>query len=276
MKTGRRLTREIIVQTIRDTLEPLDHVHAMWEGGAAAFSRIDQWSDIDLYLAVDDDKVNETFPIVEQALTSLSPIEQKCEIPSLPWPGLAQAFYKLRGTSEYLIIDLVIMKLSSPDKLLEPEIHGKALFYLNKSNCVKTPSLDKSLFTNRLRDRLERTDRRISIFSSFVQKEINRGNYLEAIDLYHNLVLSALIEVLRIRYGPLHYDFKLRYIHYELPQQIVEELKDLYFVKDERDLQRKYHKAISWFRRALSDVDRIGLENLLSTQSELKLASDSR
>jgi len=188
----------------------------------------------------------------------LCPIEQKYEVPNLPWPGLSQAFYRLRDTSEYLIIDLVIMRLSSPDKLLESEIHGRALFYFNKSNCVKIPLLDRIQFISRLRGRLERTDRRIGMFNSFVQKEINRRNHLEAVDLYYNLVLAALVEVLRVRYNPFHYDFKLRYIHYELPQQIIQELKDLYFVKDERDLQEKYRKAISWFLRTMLEVNQAG------------------
>ena len=46
------LTRAEILVTLRAALEPLPYTHALWEGGAAAFGRVDDWSDIDLQ--VDD------------------------------------------------------------------------------------------------------------------------------------------------------------------------------------------------------------------------------
>ena len=54
----------------------LDYVHAFWEGGAAAFGRADEWSDIDAYLLVNDSKVADAFLAVEKALESVSPIKQ--------------------------------------------------------------------------------------------------------------------------------------------------------------------------------------------------------
>ena len=50
-----RVTREVIVETLACSLEPLNFVYAFWEGGAAAFNRVDEWSDIDLFIVVDDD-----------------------------------------------------------------------------------------------------------------------------------------------------------------------------------------------------------------------------
>ena len=62
-------------------LQPLPYVHAFWEAGATAFNRIDEWSDIDLYIVVDDAAaVSETFLIVEKTLTALSPIRLRHEV----------------------------------------------------------------------------------------------------------------------------------------------------------------------------------------------------
>ena len=58
------LGRETIIQTLVDSLEPLNYTYALYEGGAVAFGRIDDWSDIDLYLVVDDDKVDDAFAAV--------------------------------------------------------------------------------------------------------------------------------------------------------------------------------------------------------------------
>lgn len=265
MMNEKRLTRDTIIQTLADVLKPLSYVHAFWEGGAVAFNRVDEWSDIDLYLAVDDEKVEEAFIAVEKALKSLSPIKQKLDVPQLPWPGISQAFYKLENASEYLIIDLAVIKLSAPEKLLEPEIHGNVVFYFNKSDKIRCPRLGKDVFFKKVHERLQRLQVRFDMFNNFVQKEINRGNLLEAIDLYHNLTLATLIEALRIRYNPLHYDFKMRYVHYELPSKIIEKLKNLYFVKDGKDLQEKYPQAIKWFHKTMLEIQEKKMEKLTRT-----------
>ena len=262
MMKKKKLTRDIIIQTLENTLRPLDYVHAFWEGGAAAFNRIDEWSDIDLYLVVDDKKVHETFSNVEEALKSLSSIKQKYEVPHPPSSGLFQAFYRLDEASKYLIIDLAVLKLSSPDKFLEPEIHGNAVFYFNKSDKIKPPSVDKNVFAKKLLERLKRLQARFDMFNNFVQKEINRGNQLEAIDLYHGLTLATLVEALRIKHNPAHHDFKMRYIHCELPPETIKRLKHLYFTKDKKDLQTKYHEATKWFCEIMLEVNKGEKERL--------------
>jgi len=136
----KKVTRDAVIKTLVDALKPLDYVHAFYESGAIAFNRVDEWSDIDLNLVVDDEKVNDAFVAVETALKSLSPIKQKFAIPQLPWPGVSQAFYRLERASEYLLIDLAVIKLSGQEKFLEPEVHGKATFYFNKSDKGKSAS----------------------------------------------------------------------------------------------------------------------------------------
>lgn len=268
MKGKKNLTREIIVDVLVDALKPLEHVRAFWEAGAAAFGRIDDWSDIDLYLIVDETKVDDAFQAVEKALTLLSPVRQKYKVPQLPWPDVFQAFYKLENASEYLLIDLAILTPNSPEKFLEPQTHGKAVFYFNKSGGVQLPNLDKEALVRKLRERLERLRERFDMFNIFVQKEINRSNWLEAVDLYHALTLGSLVETLRIRYKPVHHEFKMRYVHYELPSKITKRLERLYFVENAMDLQEKYHEATRWFHKAISEIDPDDIEkNVEPTRS---------
>ena len=254
-KQNRKLTRGTIIQTLVNALEPLGFVYAFWEGGAAAFNRVDEWSDIDLYLVVDDKKVDETFLAVEKALISLSPIEQKYEVLHPPSLGLSQTFYRLQGTSEYLLIDLAVLRSRSPDKFLEPEIHGNAIFYFNKSIKLKPPPLDKNAYVRKLQERLERLKARFTMFNSFVQKEINRGNHLEALDFYNAYTIAILVAALRIRYNPFHHNFRMHYIHYELPSEIITKLEHLCFVRDEKDLQEKYNEATYWLHEIMSEID---------------------
>jgi hypothetical protein len=259
----KRLTRAQIIQALVNAFKPLDYAYAFYEGGAAAFNRVDEWSDIDLYLVVDDDKVDEAFLTFDKTLKSLSATKQKYKIPQSPFPGVYQAFYRLEDASEYLLIDLAVLKISSPDKFLEPEIHGKVVFHFNKLGKVRCCPLDKSALTKKVLERLERLKARFAMFNNFVQKEINRKNYLEALDLYHLLTLATLVEALRIKHNPVHYDFKMRYVHYELPQDVVQRLEDLYFVSNKEDLQKKYREAVEWFHKLMSTIDEGNVERLI-------------
>jgi len=258
-------TRDTIIRTLVGALKPLNYAHAFYEGGAVAFNRTDEWSDIDLYIIVDDTRVKETFLAVEKALKSLSPIRRKLEVPQLPYPGAFQAFYKLDNASEYLIIDLVILQLNSPEKFLEPKIHGNVIFYFNKNGKITSNPLDIDAFVKKLHARLERLKARFDMFNNFVQKELNRGNYLEAIDLYRALTLATLVEILRIKQNPLHYDFGMRYVHYELPKEAIKKLESLYFAKDAKDLQEKYLEATNWFHELMLEIDGEQIEKLVRT-----------
>ena len=249
----KKVTRDTVINTLVNALKPLDYAQALYEGGAIAFNRLDKWSDIDLYLIVDDDKVDEAFLAVEKALKILSPIKQKLEVKQLPWPGVSQAFYRLEGSTEYLLIDFVVLKLSSPEKFLEPEIHGKAVFYFSKSDRIRVPALNRDSLNSNLLERFARLRDKFAMFNIFVQKEINRGNYIEALSLYHSLTIGSIVDALRIKYSPFHHDFKTHYIRYELPKEIIEKLENLYFVRDKRDLQKKYREATEWFRKMVAE-----------------------
>ena len=253
----KKLTRQIITKTLVKSLEPIDYIHAFWEGGAAAFNRIDQWSDIDLYLVVDDERISDAVLEVELTLKLLSPIKQKYEPHQTIWPEIFQVFYKLENTNKYLLIDLVVIKMSSPEKFLEPEIHGNTVFFFNKFNKIKIPHLDDNATTKKLRQRISLLKTRFEIFNIFVQKEMYRGNALESMDLYYNFTLAILVEILRIKYFPLHHDFKTRYIHAELPASVIDKLEHLFFVKGILDLQKKYREATEWVSEEIRFLNKL-------------------
>lgn len=253
----------MIIEEITQALNSLSYVHAFYEGGAAAFNRLDEWSDIDLYVIVDDNKATETFDVIERALMSLSRIIQKYDVPQTQWKNVSQAFYRLDNTSEYLIIDLAVLETGAEEKFLDPSIHGKAVFYFKRNEKITIPRLDVQSFADRVHKRIERLKARFDMFNIFVQKEINRGNFIEAVDLYYNLTLSSLIEALRIKFNPLHYDFRTRYVYYEFPKTAIQELEQLYAIKNREDLQKKYVRATAWFAETITTINKEETEKQL-------------
>jgi len=264
MVEGHRITKEVIVGAVVKELSALDHVLAVWEGGAAAFGRVDRWSDIDLYVLVRDGMQDEAFVAVEKGLERISGIKVKYGIPDTGWPGVFQAFYKVKGASDYLILDLAVVTPGSSEKFLDVEVHGEPVFHLLRSDDIVPTHIDPTAFADRIRVRIARLRARDKVFSVVVQKEINRGNLIEALDLYRVVVLEPLIEVLRMQHSPYHYDFKTRYIYHELPKDVNSRLEDLYIIRDLRDLQDKYRLALGWYREVLKDLDGVDFESRFS------------
>jgi len=261
------ITREAILKALRDALEPLDYVQAMWEGGAAAFDRVDEWSDIDLQIDVDDDRVADVVEIAERALTSLAPIAVKYDFPQPTWHGHRQTFYQLRNTSPFLLLDFVVIKHSNPLKFLQPEIHGRALVYFDKSGVVQAPPLDREAFVGRIKGRLETLRITFPLFQTLILKEIHRQNTIEALSFYHSFTLRPLVEVLRIKYCPIRYDFHTRYVYYDLPSEVVQKLEALYLVANLDDLRKKHEDAGRWFHQTRVQIDILGLGSLSGDSS---------
>jgi predicted nucleotidyltransferase len=244
-----QLTRAQILDALRQALEPQDDVLAMWEGGAAAFGRLDAWSDIDLMVVVKDQSVDHTFELLEQTLMELSPIDLKYSPPQLPWPGIHQNFYRLRDAGPFLLVDAAVLQESAPEKLLTPEIHAKAVVYFDKTDVVQAPPFNWPAWQKQMEERLAILRVVFDLFQSLSLKELNRGNWLEALSFYQGYTLRPLVEALRICYKPERYNFHTRYANYDLPKNVVERLEMLFFVRDSNDLGLKRALAEEWFNQ---------------------------
>ena len=244
------VTRDAIVQALVSSLRPLRYVRALWEGGSAAFGRVDRWSDLDLYVLVDEAKAVDTFRVIEHTLRTLSPISHIHVVES-GFEGVSQKFYRLRDANEFTVIDLAILTPGNPEMFLAPEIHGTNVFYFNKGGAAKVRPLDKASLARRRRKRLRRLNLRFAIFNNYVVKELERGHPLEALEDYRAITLATLVEALRIKFSPLHYDFRMHYVDRELPPDTTKRLRRLSYVRDLKDLERKYEEATDWCRDAL-------------------------
>jgi hypothetical protein len=247
--------REDVLSALRATLEPLDHVQAMWEAGAVSFGRVDEWSDIDLQVACDDDRVEDVFDAVEEALRELSPVDLRYRLPEPTWHGHSQAFYRLEDASPFLLLDFVVMKASAEDKFLQPAVHGRPFVYFDKSGVVRFEPFDAEPFAGKLRERVAELRVLFDMFRILTEKELNRGNVIEAAAFYQSYTLRPLVQALRILHDPTRHNFHTRYVHYDLPQSDVERLTELFFVPDASQLGEKRKLAEKWFFEVLDAIN---------------------
>lgn len=241
------LDRAAIIGALRGALEPKPYVLALWEGGAAAFGRVDRWSDIDLMVAAKPGCTKRAAGDIERVLRRLSPLTARLPAQHPNWPDMIHTFYKLRDADEYLMVDAAVMPRDSRDKLLEPEIHGVPLVHFDKAQVCRPARLDRVAFCRGLQQRRVRQAAMFEVVGNFVRKELNRGNPIEAAYNYQ-MVLDLLVEALRMKHGPYHYNFRGRYVHDELPLPVLRRLQPLFFVRDPADLGRKERAVRAWYR----------------------------
>ncbi len=247
--------RDDVLSALRGALEPLDHVQAMWEAGAIAFDRVDDWSDIDLQVASDDERVEDVFTVVEDTLRGLSPIDLKYRLPEPTWHGHSQAFYRLEQASPFLMLDFVVLKASAEDKFLQPEVHGRPFVYFDKTGVVRFDPFDAEGLAATLRGRVGELRVLFDLFRVLTAKELNRGNIIEAAAFYQSYTLRPLVQALRILHDPTRHNFHTRYVHYDFPEEDVRRLAELFFVADAGELAAKRERAERWFDEVLGAIN---------------------
>ena len=239
------INRTQLIATLRQALERNPAVCAAWEGGSAAFTYMDDLSDVDAVVVVEDDAVDAVFDAVEAALAALSPIDLRHDITGTV--GYQQRFYRLRDASPFLVVDLVLLRRGDPLLFREVELHGKGTTWLDRYNLLNTKHLDAQADLAQAKARLPALRAAFDMFQHIPTKERLRGRAVEALSFYHAMTLRPLVEALRIRHCPQLRNFGLRYLDRDLPADVVARIQPLMFVSDLADLERKHALAQAWF-----------------------------
>ncbi len=249
------LTRQHILDAIQNLLEPRPEVKAFWQGGAAAFDRVDEWSDLDLMVLASDDQDEAVLQLIEDKLRELSPIQSEYIFPQPTWHGHLQTLYRLENASPFLFIDLVVMKESSPKRFIERQIHGKALVHFDKGSYLKDAQVDVAAHLLMLRTRKQELEVQFEFFQELTQKELLRQNWLDALPYFQRFTLAPILELLRMQYSPGRYNFNLRYIYVDLPQEWVQRIEPLFFLQPGRDFKEKFQLAQELYQEVLAGFD---------------------
>ncbi len=220
------IKREQILTAVVSALKARDDVTALWEGGAAAFGRVDEWSDLDIMVAVKSGAKDAVIETVDLALEGVAPIALRYRLPEPAWHGHSQVFHMLEGASPYEFVDTCFMDDDTERKFLEPETHGNALVHFDRSGFVTQREADATEVRERLAKRVETIRATSTLGSTGALKELARGNDIEALAYYNASILRPLIELLRIRRCSGRHQFHTRYIQYDLPADVMLRLLD--------------------------------------------------
>jgi predicted nucleotidyltransferase len=195
------LGRADITTALRAALEPLAGVLAVWEGGSAAFGRADAWSDLDLYVLAEDDAVELALGAAVEALGAIGPLAVCHRLPEPTWHGHSQVFVRLANAPAHLVVDLVVLRRSVPERFLEEERHGVPLVWFDRTGEIRPLRLDREAFAAGAARRLEALRAEFDLFQGFVRAEVARGDAMAALGAYRACTLRPLLEAVRLRHA---------------------------------------------------------------------------
>ena len=233
--------KQTIVQKLQEGLQPLPYVHALWLEGSDASGHDDQYSDIDLWISVDDNMLKDIFHDVEKILETMGDIDFSYELKTEG--ELGHNVYHITDSPKFLTLDVNTQKLSRKIELIEGIDDATILF--DKSNIVKIRDRSEGRFNKQTAR--ERLDKHIEYMSLSVEKNLKRGKSLEAVN-YYNATIGALIVYLRKDAGwGEKTDFGLKHIYRDLPADVVAKLENLYFVTP-KNIEEKLEELRKWVK----------------------------
>lgn len=240
------INRKKIIATINSEFISDEKVYAFWLEGADAIGTVDEYSDIDMWFDVEDGYEDMFINHIKETLINISPIEFFHE-KYHNHPKIRQMFIRLSDTSKFLIIDLCIQSHSRKIEFIKEFEDEKVKVMFDKGDVIKYTNTDMNEFTQSINKRREEIIKTYEFFAVWIEKEIKRNNYLEALAYYNEYILCPLIELLRIIYAPTKSGFGSKHIKRDLPIDKVNMIEYLYKISSIEEIGKKTREAISYF-----------------------------
>jgi len=242
--------RDRISSVICQALSQRQDVLAGWEGGSAAFGELDDYSDMDLNILINDEASTDLLhAVLEEALNTVSPITMIHPAP----PG---RYYQLKDAGEFLLVDMCFVRVGSIDNVLDVERHGQMVPLFDKGNWLRSRPSDEGALAIKRDRRFRELKPWYSVSQGFVRKAIARGQQVEALACYWGYTLRPLAELLRMRHCAARWDFGMRYLDRDLPPAECTRFRDLMYVSGLADLAGKLLEAEAWSVVLLQELDR--------------------
>lgn len=240
---------------LKDLLYSQDYIVAAWEGGSIATGYLDEFSDLDLLIVVEDEDTEPVFTLLQEYFERDYGIERSFRIPEPAWHGMSQCFYLLSDFPPFFYCDIAVVAAQNPHKFTEPDRHGNAVIWFDKQGIYKpvpTPNEERDLLLSRIYRNVTSTDW-LGIIE--LQKALERDNWIASQMNYVMLLSRHLIPLLNIKYRPNKADFGIRYADRDYPPEAASELEDMLRIQDVADIRKHAEKAINWYYELKSEFE---------------------
>lgn len=244
-----KISRKMIVENLKEGLEKNSLVFAFWLEGSTARGNTDDFSDIDIWVDVKDGMESKIFKKIENLLSRISKIRFLAELES-SIPGVRTRFYHFPKTSKFFLVDVSTKKHSYKYHFLRGE-ENEARVIFDKAGVIQFEPIDNRKFRNFMKKRIGYFEAILPVIQIWMEKQIRRQNYLEALSHYYSGILFILVEILRLKHNPIKRGNFLNKIYQQLPGKEVSKIEDLFKIHSLEELDLKSKKALFLIRREI-------------------------
>ena len=245
------MTRDVLMEALRSAVGTAPWIRAAWVGGSDATHRTDAWSDIDLQLVTSPSRWEDAFVLIEGCLDGLGGIAHRVDFGERERGAYCQRFYRAVGAPEHLMVDLCVMHPERLGPHLDPDRHGDSVIW-HDADGLLTPRADRGV-AHAMMVRHADLEAKTPMFAHLAAKALRRGLLIEAHTMYRRVLLSPLVEALRMRHCPVRWDFGFRYLPDDLPPDVVERLERLSFPVGAEGLASCIAEARAWLEAELAE-----------------------
>lgn len=216
--------RQKIIEHLNKRLSERADVYAFWIEGSVAQGYDDEYSDIDLWLSVDDDKIFSIYSDVEPLLAEIAPIDFRYQMKNIG--ELGHTTYHLSGMNDFLTIDINTQGISRDVKLVEGVDDAEVIFDKKQVVNFRVYPLHD--------DNLDEAHKRLADYYKLIRlsviKSRRRRKSLEVLYYYH-LILRYATKFLRLKYGQYEKaDYDLKHVYRDIPEVEVRNIERFYDV----------------------------------------------
>jgi len=231
--------RQQIIEALKERYLEDTRVYALWLEGSDGLGRSDQYSDLDIWMDVEDGREEAILDECEELLSGLAPLDltDHCHHPH---PKIFQRNFHLAGTSPYLMVDLCIQSHSRGREgciFMEGDVAEFPLILFDKAQVIAIiPAPDPhwreigEVYHN-LQNVFQQRSRAV--------KYIRRNQFIEASAYFDKYVRQPLLTMARLLYTPHHHEYGPVHISVHLPGELVTELERLYSIASIKDIENR-------------------------------------
>ncbi|MDD3678684.1 MAG: hypothetical protein PHT36_00290 [Patescibacteria group bacterium] len=231
-----KISRDLLIKQLSKALKSVNYVNALWLEGADSLGTVDEFSDIDVWIDVEDGKEEAAVDKIRQVLSTLGEIDFDYE-KNHDHPKIRQYFFHLEGSSKFLIIDLCVQSNSRVFWFTKDKDGEKVKILFDKKNVINFKPLNKKEFIKEITERKEYLMGEFKIMQVDVEKELERNDYLGALNFYLSLA-NIFTELLRIEHSPTKHEFGLKHVSRDFPKDATKLLSKIYSFSSIDDLKR--------------------------------------
>jgi hypothetical protein len=243
--------RQRIIAQVAAAARASADILALWEGGSAAFRHSDAYSDIDLEAVIRPGTRDSVVDALKSAVTAIASIAREFRPDESHG---SQYCWQLHGVPPWNFIDITFQDHRPSGHAIDTGLHGSPIIHVDKVGCVTLCKETASVRDARIRDVIVRAAAMCDLHPVLVEKQLQRGDLLQAFGEYQRFMVRPLIELLRAKHCPQRSSWQTTSITWDLPPDINQRLRGLVVVADIAAMRAQLAIVTAWKRALIEEL----------------------